>query len=658
MFRLRVHKEGELRSDTRGAVLVLGIALGALLVAALWQLCGVAEAMIWRETAQDAADAVAFEHAVWSARGMNVIVMVNIVMSLVMFVMVVWRTALIALGIAMVLTLPGGLVLLPVVEQLLMLDYRVIAPTVIRIVSAMNAVEMGIATAAPVIAVVESTRNTSNAFGGDSAAYSASLLPNDNTDGISTAIDCLSAGRRGRGAGAGAGSQPALPPGTSQPALPPGSSRPAGSTPGTNPSRRDPTSPADLVPTPGDIVYGRMGTPVSLPVADDAFSLLCNKGGSFAWNNASGLMEQALGSVISESLGAHALANALVLPLDLTRNAIGFVTGLLPGVFCAPLGDAPISLSGVMSGLPVGAGQMDSFCEGQLSGRPRRFRNGQQSGTEEVFEDPYGPDLLTRTEWLDRCRQRGRYAASSTARGRLKGALNGIAAVMPETECGKPAKVWEYAGNGNIFMRSFGTSRLPGSSLTNDRSLEVGDGDATGNVIAAAPGEVRAQAEMFFDCEGTWGLTLPPMPEQGWNMQYAEELFRKAVPGEACGPNAMWIMRWQARLRRVHALDTLVGADLNSLIYGFMRQGPGNLGDIPLFDWASQVLNGYLSSGLDGDWRDGFSSVVSATYEEVFGADVSVGDVTDRFRTQVYGREPDDLRQFLDQHRDRSATIH
>ena len=64
-------KVHDLRSDVRGAILVLGILLGAMLVSIVFHVASVGQAILWRENAQDAADAVAYEAALWNARGMN-----------------------------------------------------------------------------------------------------------------------------------------------------------------------------------------------------------------------------------------------------------------------------------------------------------------------------------------------------------------------------------------------------------------------------------------------------------------------------------------------------------------------------------------------------------------------------------------------------------
>src|SRR4051794_33605355 len=91
-----------LTQDSRGAILIVGIVFGVLLVGALWHIAGIGDAIAWRERAQDAADAGAFENAVWNARGMNVIVAINIVMSLVLCILVIWRTILILVTVALV----------------------------------------------------------------------------------------------------------------------------------------------------------------------------------------------------------------------------------------------------------------------------------------------------------------------------------------------------------------------------------------------------------------------------------------------------------------------------------------------------------------------------------------------------------------------------
>ncbi|HEY5955364.1 MAG TPA: hypothetical protein VIV60_02375 [Polyangiaceae bacterium] len=89
-----------LRRDTNGAILVLGIAFGATLVSALYYLVSLAQVILWREAAQNAADAGAFENALWHARGMNTIAGLNILMSMLSTIIVTWRMTLLALVFA------------------------------------------------------------------------------------------------------------------------------------------------------------------------------------------------------------------------------------------------------------------------------------------------------------------------------------------------------------------------------------------------------------------------------------------------------------------------------------------------------------------------------------------------------------------------------
>lgn len=86
-----------LASDTRGAIYVLGIVLGAVLFGVAWNLANVGGAIVWRERAQDLADAAAFENALAHARGMNLLVMANLIMVVVLSFLVLWRMLLLAM---------------------------------------------------------------------------------------------------------------------------------------------------------------------------------------------------------------------------------------------------------------------------------------------------------------------------------------------------------------------------------------------------------------------------------------------------------------------------------------------------------------------------------------------------------------------------------
>jgi hypothetical protein len=87
-------------SDDRGAILVAGIFMCTCLVGALWYLAGIGDAILYRERLQETADAVAFTDAAMHARGMNLIVVLNLIMAVVLGIRVVLKIAQLILTIA------------------------------------------------------------------------------------------------------------------------------------------------------------------------------------------------------------------------------------------------------------------------------------------------------------------------------------------------------------------------------------------------------------------------------------------------------------------------------------------------------------------------------------------------------------------------------
>jgi hypothetical protein len=73
--------------------MVIGVFMAAFLVGALWYIIGIGNAAVYREYMQDGADAVSFGAAVYHARGMNIIVLINLVMAAVLAVLVAFKIA-------------------------------------------------------------------------------------------------------------------------------------------------------------------------------------------------------------------------------------------------------------------------------------------------------------------------------------------------------------------------------------------------------------------------------------------------------------------------------------------------------------------------------------------------------------------------------------
>jgi hypothetical protein len=84
------HASG-LRDDNRGAVMVVGVFMAAFLVGSLWYVIGIGDAVLYRERMQDGADAAAYAAAVYHARGMNMIAMLNIIMAAILAVLVAFK---------------------------------------------------------------------------------------------------------------------------------------------------------------------------------------------------------------------------------------------------------------------------------------------------------------------------------------------------------------------------------------------------------------------------------------------------------------------------------------------------------------------------------------------------------------------------------------
>jgi hypothetical protein len=78
-----------LLGDDRGAIVVLGLFFTCFLIGACWFIFGIGNAIAYRENLQNAADAGAFAGAVYDARGMNLLAMLNIVMGVLLAILVV-----------------------------------------------------------------------------------------------------------------------------------------------------------------------------------------------------------------------------------------------------------------------------------------------------------------------------------------------------------------------------------------------------------------------------------------------------------------------------------------------------------------------------------------------------------------------------------------
>jgi hypothetical protein len=537
-----------LRSDTRGAVLVMGIVMGALLVGALWHIASVGDAIIWRERIQDAADASAFENAVWHARGMNVLAAINIVMSMVLAVLVVWRialfmvtVALLVSGIFCVLSLgaecPVTATLLQIQQQMLRNDNRV-ATTVVRVLGAARAIETVVASVTPLLAFEQATAHTRGDYDVDGVrTLSASMIPSINADGARNFAACLATGKpKPKDAPAKAGEE-------------------AESAPDEGGALEDV---GGFVKD--NLSHPRMGVGVSLPVEEGSYDTLCSKAGEFFLNQYAGLFER---------IGAP---TPLVNALDKVKGIMGKFIGKFPTEFCTPVGDGiPAELAKVLSKQAKDA--CDKSVDERAKTEKRTWVTSPDGEKEPGYTDPEDGKIKPVDELKKSCTE----ARAKKAKKELGDAIKATAKSM--TECAKPAAVWAYAMNGNVFLRSFAriehATPLAGRDL---RGIQIAD--LTPNNAPATPAAepVLAHAEAYFDCEGAW---------------------------DECKDNAMWQLRWRARLRRVQPLRALAATAVEPALAAWLEGVIGaiesplkSIKDTDAYDQAKgDALAGFYRSG-------------------------------------------------------------
>ncbi len=95
MPRLRTEREDWARAlkCDRGAVMVATIFMTLILVAVLYMVIGLGRTIVMKEGMQDAADAAAYSSAIFNARGMNLIVFINLLMAALVSILIAIRVA-------------------------------------------------------------------------------------------------------------------------------------------------------------------------------------------------------------------------------------------------------------------------------------------------------------------------------------------------------------------------------------------------------------------------------------------------------------------------------------------------------------------------------------------------------------------------------------
>lgn len=139
--------------------MVIGLFMAVFLVAALYYAIGVGEVLYQRERMQDAADAAAFSAAVMHARGMNVIVLINMIMAALLAILVALKmveTLLIAaiMLVSMISFFTGGSLAaaIPAMEEARQQAHEAfdnIKPVVFQSLESLHAAAKGVRAAVP-----------------------------------------------------------------------------------------------------------------------------------------------------------------------------------------------------------------------------------------------------------------------------------------------------------------------------------------------------------------------------------------------------------------------------------------------------------------------------------------------------------------------------
>ncbi len=151
---------GTLLEDNRGAIMVVAVFMATVLVGSLWYIIGLGDSMLYRERMQDGADATAFVAAVYHARGMNIIAMINILMAAVLGVLVALKLLEAINILAMAISCALSWLVLPAfVCQATMAIETPLANTISAtqqvvdvVLPALSKTQMGIALAMPLVA--------------------------------------------------------------------------------------------------------------------------------------------------------------------------------------------------------------------------------------------------------------------------------------------------------------------------------------------------------------------------------------------------------------------------------------------------------------------------------------------------------------------------
>lgn len=516
--------------DRRGAVLLVAVFMSAFLVGALWYVIGIGDAAIYRQYLQDGSDAVAFGSAVYHARGMNILALINLVMAAVLMVLVAFKIGQLLLAAANIASCLIGAFLNPVCDATTAAEtpYENLVTKVEKLVDGIlkvlkktsDGVAYGMPWVAEGKAVVVSQEYKSTVTGG--FMISISLIPGP----VESAIGGLV-------------------------------------------SKEKPTGKAATTPT-GETKKSEDGAVrLGLPVQDDEYSVLCKHAGE----NVAHLV----------FLPFHLLPGFGALAGGVEKFTSGLVGGLVktfPGYFCGDMSDAAKGLGDkIKSDILKGSkDKADELCK-------KREKDAKDESAK-AKKDGLPPIPFDMKKCLD-------------ATGKAFGVLD--KAGGPSLGKDKTSKkVYDAASAGDDYFAiwGFGWGDLDNQS-SGPKGLNVAGWGAKTSGANTFSKVGIAKAEFYYE----------PKPEdpKKWGKDFGERVPGSSMFGKPEGglaEEAMWNMRWRARLRRLRLptpsagawLATKVNDKIKVPVVGDMLKWPADkLGEI-VDDKVSEYI-GSLTSG-------------------------------------------------------------
>lgn len=567
--------EARFARDQRGAILVVGVIMGVCLVAALSYAVAVGNAILQQERLQVAADATAFQTAIWHARGMNLLALLNMVVAALMMVFVAFRVIEIAIVVVLVvcMAMTGGLcaaVSPSTLTSVIRAEMRITRP-VMTVAKTLTVAEEAVAIAVPYIATGPGLAKTVDFYRQRGAtshnAYSLSMLP--------TSIDAFVLKFAVPGVNPRAGYRGAyIAPFVSV----------------VQHMVRNPDASVELIF--GDHVEGlsrlvaadlsELGASLahgfpSLPVEDDTQASMCGRTGEIMATSlssgmgGSGPLSIATTAVQSiELLGPDILPDGVYETIDqgnqFFRTAVGYGFSLGPVAFimCQPLTAIVSSaISKVVDMLPTPL---------QAVMHLPPARGGVEELRRIVAEKVSGAAPGTSLEDA---------LATPGERGGFAGAVDGgiTRGLQLRTRRAKvrATKLWSLTQNGRVVQRtwaSVGTTSQSRWAFARD--------------IRPGAGQAVASAEYYAVCYDYPDGFLPSID----------------VLERSCEDDAMWRIGWTARMRRVRAIHEEAALEVEGFVRSLLAQAVQgavpfgsivpvqNLIDMVFSDPSSPVSNG------------------------------------------------------------------